>query len=149
MPHCPRHRNPRRAFTLVESLIAMGIVSLGVLGTLALITWALQHNADEQERARAHQMVSEEMETVRLQLFTRQTAGQSRTIWDNGTPDDETDDTEGIIKVLMFDPETGASLTEAPTPAKRIGVEVTLTWHPRGRLSGKTYNETVMSYLVP
>lgn len=135
--------------SLIEVLIAVFIVSIGMLATLSLLTWCRIHNDLEQERARAHQVVSQEMEQVRHELFTRVTAGQTITIWNNGTPDDTTDDTQGTLEVVMRDPDTGNTLLTPPDPARRVEVEVTLSWSPRGRLSGKTYRESVMTYLSP
>ena len=141
--------NRKWAFTLVECMIAVAIVAIGPLSILSILAWVRLHNDLEQERSRAHQIVSEAMENLRLELYTCLTAGDTVTVWDNGTPDITSDDTIGNLEVIIFDPETNALLEKAPDHAKRVGVEVTLSWNPRGRLSGKTYRETVMTYLSP
>jgi prepilin-type N-terminal cleavage/methylation domain-containing protein len=137
-----------RGFTLVEAAIAMVIVSLGALSTLGLLAFTRLHNEEEQERSRAHQMVSEEMERVRLELFSRVTTGNQVTVWDNDTADDTTDDTTGTMVVVMRD-TAGNSIASSPDPAERVQVEVTLSWNPRGRRADRTLQESVMSYVVP
>lgn len=146
-----RRRTPhsrRRGFTLVEAALAIVIVALGSISTLGLLAFTRLHNEEEQERSRAHQMVSEEMERVRLELFSRVTAGDVVTVWDNDTADDPTDDTTGTMIVTMRD-TAGNLLAAAPDPAERVTVEVTLTWSPRGRRADETLQESVMSYVVP
>lgn len=146
--HSPVHNDDRSGFTIIESLIASLIVTIGLLATLSLLSWSRQHNAREQERARAHQIVSQELEQVRLELFSRLNPGQQISVWDNGTPDVSTDDTVGTLEIIMTDPDTGATLSAPPNPAKRICVEVTLSWRPRGR-SQAIVRESVMTYLSP
>lgn len=138
----------RRGFTLVEAALAIVIVTLGSIATLGLLAFTRLHNEEEQERSRAHQMVSEEMERVRLELFTRVTAGDVVTVWDNDTAGDPTDDTTGTMVVTMRD-TAGNLLATAPDPAERVQVEVTLSWSPRGRRADTTLQESVMSYVVP
>lgn len=130
-------------------MIAMMIVMMGSIATISMLSAAQSENSIEQERARAHQIISEQMERVRFQLYSLVTAGQQVTVWDNGTPDDTADDTTGTLEVIIKDPESGAILNAAPSPAKRVQIEVTLTWNPRGRLGGHTLRETVMTYLAP
>jgi prepilin-type N-terminal cleavage/methylation domain-containing protein len=143
-------RRRRSGFTIIETLIAMSITALSMLAILTTLQMTRLSNSLEQERSRAHQIVSEEMEKVRFSLYTLVTAGTEVTVWDNGTPDDMTDDTQGTLEIVITDPETGATLAAAPNPAKRVQVEVTLSWNPRGRLGGsKTMRETVMTYISP
>lgn len=137
-----------QGFTLIEALIAMSILAFGFIATVTLITSTQVNNSMEQERARAHQIVSEEMEQVRHNLYTRITPGRQITVWDNGTPDDTLDDTTGNLTVTIRDP-SGVELAAPPVPATRVEVEVTVDWNPRGRLAGKTLRETVMTYLSP
>jgi Tfp pilus assembly protein PilV len=141
-------RRGRRGFTLVEAALAIVIVTLGSLSTLGLLAFTRLHNEEEQERSRAHQMVCEEMERVRLELFSRVTAGDLVTVWDNDTANDTTDDTTGTMRVTMRD-TAGNLLNAAPDPAERVQVEVTLSWSPRGRRADENLQESVMSYVVP
>lgn len=138
-----------RGFTLVECMIAVLIVAIVMSASLSFLAFLRNHNAIEQERARAHQVVSEEMERVRLELFSRIKTNSTTDVWNNGTPNDTTDDTVGQLTVTMTDPATGAVLNAAPVPAQAVAVEVTLTWSPRGRLSNNILRETVMTYVVP
>jgi prepilin-type N-terminal cleavage/methylation domain-containing protein len=137
----------RRGFTLIEAVITVLIVAMGCIGALSLIQFLRLQNVLAQERARAHQIVCEEMDRQRHELFPQITGGTTVTVWDNGTPDDPTDDTMGTIEVIVRD--TDGNLLPAVVGNRRVQVEVTLTWNPRGRLSNKTYHETVMTYIAP
>jgi type II secretory pathway pseudopilin PulG len=143
-----RRKARSAGFTLVEAMIATAVVALGFTATVSLLTVTRVNNDLEQERARAHQIVLEEMERVRLELFTRISPGRETTVWDNGTPDDDTDDTVGTLTVLMRD-INGVALTGPPVTWGRIEVEITLSWNPRGRLKTKTMRETLMTYVTP
>ena len=143
-------RRPLRGFTLVEVMVATFIVAIGMTATLSMLMFSRLQNELEQERSRAYQIVTEEMEQVRHELFTRISGGKTTTVWDNGTTDTTTDDTIGTLAVIVRDPKTGAQLFAAPVPASRVQVEVTLIWNPRGRLkASKTMRETAMTYIAP
>lgn len=138
-----------RGYSLVEMVIAVIVVMLGSAGIISLLSFNHLQNMLEQERNAAHQLVLEEMEQFRSTLYTHlQGSSREVTVWDAGTPD-VADDTLGTMEVQMRDAISGAVLASAPIPAKQLQVEVTLTWHPRGRLSGKTYRESVMTHLTP
>lgn len=138
-----------QGFSLIEVMIAVSIVAIGSLSTLSLLMFAQMHNAFEMERSRAHQIVSQEIELVHFNLYTRIRTNSATTIWNNGTPTDTSDDTTGLITVQATNPYTGAVVTQAPVPAVVLQVEVTLQWSPRGRMSGSTYRETAMTYIAP
>lgn len=142
-------KKSQRAFSLIEVMIAMLIVAMGTMSTLSLISYAHMQNAMEMERARAHQIVSEEIELARFDLYPRIREDDPVVVWDNGTPTLASDDTEGIINVTVKDPYTGVNLTAAPVPATVLLLEVTLEWHPRGRMGNHTFRETEMTYISP
>ena len=144
----PLRARCRRGVTLLESIISLLIVALGFLSTTTLVVLSQTQNDLEQERSRASQIVSDRLERIQRDLYPFITPGSEITIWDNGTPDDDADDTLGTIEVVARD-TNGDLITSAPNPAVRLQVEVTLTWNPRGRLGGKTMTETVMTYIVP
>jgi prepilin-type N-terminal cleavage/methylation domain-containing protein len=137
----------RRAFTLIESMIAVVILSIGMICSLTLMSFTTLQNNLEQERARAHQVVTEQMERVRYSIYTQVTPGSTVTVWDNGTTD-TSDDTKGTLEIIARNP-AGTKLTAAPVPAVRVQIEVTLSWNPRGRLSTKTFRDTLMTYIAP
>jgi hypothetical protein len=130
-------------------MVAVVIVALVMTATLTLLIFSRIDNALEQERTRAHQVVTQEMERVAHELYTRVTGGRQVLVWDNGTPNDLTDDTMGTLEVIIRNPQTGAQLFAAPVPAIRIQVEATLTWQARGSMARKTMRETVMTYIAP
>lgn len=143
-----KHSSARQGFTLIECMIAMVIVSVGSVATITLLMNLRIHNHNEQERARAHQIVSEEMDRVQLELYSRVTSNETVTVWDNGTPDDTSDDVTGLLDVTLRD-TAGNTLLAAPVPAERVEIEVTLSWVPGGRPSGRTMRESVMAYVAP
>lgn len=146
----------RSGFSLVEAMIAMLIVSIGVLATLTMLTFSRKQNDFEQERARAHQIVSEELELAKFDLYPRLRTGSDTTVWDNGTPADPNDDTLGRLDVIVRDPRTGVQLFAAPVPARLVEVEVTLRWRPRGAMggdindpTGRWFRETIVTLVAP
>ena len=68
-------------FTLIEALISVMIFTFSCIAGLTLMGFSQLQNMLEQERARAHQVVTQEMERVRHQLYTRITGGNTVTIW--------------------------------------------------------------------
>lgn len=145
----PGSRRQDAGFTLVESIIAMAITAIGMLSTLSLLTFDRVHNDMEQQRARAHQIICEELERVRLELYSRVTSGSAVTVWDNGTPSDMSDDVSGVLEVEITDLASGTVLSASPVPAVIVQVEVTLSWSPAGRRSGTTLRETVATFIAP
>lgn len=139
----------RRAFTLIESIITVMVVSISFIAVITLLMFDNICANYEQERARAYQIVSEQMELIRMKLYTRITTGSTVTVWDNGTPGTTADDTVGTLAVTVRDPKTGQVLTAAPVPAVRVQVEVTLSWRARGGLQRRTMRETMMTYIAP
>lgn len=143
-------RKHNAGFTIVETVIASAIAAFSIMATLSLLTFARLVNEIEQERARAHQIVCQKLEIERYQLFTWTQTGSEVTIWDNGTPDNETDDTKGLLEIVVTDPATGAVLLAAPDPAVVIQIEATLTWRVRGgRPAEKDLRETAITYKAP
>lgn len=138
-----------RAFTIVEALITVVIVFISFTSVLTLLMFDNICANYEQERARAYQIVSDQMEQIRMTLYTRITTGSTVTIWDNGTPSNTADDTNGTLAVTVRDPKTGQVLTAAPVPAVRVQVEVTLTWRARGGIQNRMMSETMMTYIAP
>jgi Tfp pilus assembly protein PilV len=142
------HRRAPFAFTLVETMFAVFIVSITFTASMSLIGYIRMQSTLDQERARAHQIVVGEMERVRFELYTRVTGGDQITVWDNGTPDDNTDDTVGTLEVIMRKLD-GSQIITAPIPAEAVQIEVALTWNPRGRIAGRVLRQSMMTYIAP
>lgn len=142
-------RGGRRAFSLIEALITVVVVFISFTSVLTLLMFDNICSNYEQERARAYQIVSDQMEQIRMTLYTRITTGRTVTVWDNGTPGNPNDDTSGTLEVTVRDPKTGQLLTAAPVPAIRVQVEVSLSWRARGGLQRRTMHETMMTYIAP
>jgi prepilin-type N-terminal cleavage/methylation domain-containing protein len=144
-----RSRPGRRAFTLVECMVATAVCAIIFLATISLLGFARLSNEVEQERARAHQIVCERIEVERYKLFTWTAANSVQTIWDNGTPSNPADDIKGTLEVIIRDAKTGAVLAMVPNPAVLVSIEATLTWNPPGSISGRTLRESAMGLKSP
>ena len=137
-------------FTLIESVIASAIASMCILVILSLLGFLRMHNELEQEHNRAFEIICQTLDLERHQLFSWTQSRSTRTIWDNGTPTDQTDDTLGNLEVIVKNPKTGEVLSSPPYPAVLVEIEATLTWKHRGpRLEGKNMRETAMTYKAP
>lgn len=145
-----RVRRPRFlwGFTLPEAVIGVAIATLGSISTISVLMFARLHNSEEQERARANQIVCERMERVHLELFSAITAGEDVVVWNNGTPEDPSDDTHGTLSVIIRNGE-GHLIAATPVPWERVQVEVTLAWRPRGRRDSPLLRESLMTFLAP
>lgn len=141
----PKRR--RAGFTLVEALIAIVIVTAGSISTLTLLMATRAHSAQEQERARAHQIATERMERVLHELFPTVVSAEEITVWDNGTPTPY-DDTSGTISIALYDFNDNP-INTTPTPWTRVKVEVCVTWSPRGREADTELREVLMAYMAP
>ncbi|HBF33246.1 TPA: hypothetical protein DDW35_01655 [Candidatus Sumerlaeota bacterium] len=141
----------RRAFTLIECVFALGICSVIAVATLSSLTFARAKNELEQERTRAHQIVTQWLEVNRFNLFTWTSTLSPQVLWGNNSSATG-DDTNGTLEVVVTNPLDGTILTSStmPNPAVMVQIEATLTWHPRGAMgSGRTLHETVMTYKAP
>ena len=139
-----------RGFSLMEVLFTVGVAGISILAILSLLGAARLNNALEQERSRAHQIVSQALEIESFELFTFTHSQRNKTIWDNSTPDDTSDDTVGVLEIEVRDPQNNDLLTTSPDPAVIIQIEATLTWESRGsRVRGTEMRESVMTYKVP
>jgi len=137
-----------RGFSLIEVMVAMSVVLLGSISTIGLITQSKVISYSERDRARAHQIVMKEMEKVRRQLFSQVAPATEVTLWDNKTPDDPTDDTVGTLEMHMRT-LGGVTLAKLPEAPQAVLVEVSLTWSPRGSMSGRKFTERLVTYIAP
>jgi type II secretory pathway pseudopilin PulG len=140
----------RRAFTLIECVLAVGVCSVVALATLSGLSFARTKNELEQERTRAHQIVTQWLEVNRFQLFTWTSTEAPQVLWSNNSGAAQ-DDTNGTLEVVVTNPLDGSTVTSStmPNPAVMVQIEATLTWHPRGMNSNRTLRETVMTYKAP
>lgn len=141
-----------RGFTLIECMIAVGIASMLTIGTLSLLYLVRAQNEIEQQRARAHQIVSQKLEGERYLYHKYRIPSNTVTIWDNGTPYDPTDDTVGQMEIVIWDVRTHTLITGTVDPGTNnlVSIEATLTWSPRsGPAHNRTLHESVMAYAAP
>ena len=146
----------KRGFTLIECIISVAVAALFIMGTLSLFSLARMQNEVEQERAKAHQIVCQQLEITNIQGYDWTQSQWTKVIWDNGTPDDTADDTTGILEISVKNLRTGVTLTGPPPVAPPgtypdiLSIEGTLTWRPRNRrASSELLRETAMIFKVP
>ncbi|MFC1601708.1 prepilin-type N-terminal cleavage/methylation domain-containing protein [Candidatus Sumerlaeota bacterium] len=145
-------RNKRTAgFNLLEVMVAVAVLGICFLGTLSVLAFARLQNELEQQRTRAHQIVSQALEIEAYELFTYSSTVVETTIWDNGTPDDPSDDTMGWLVVIVSNPDTGEILFTAPDPAIMVQIEATVLWYPQGTrmANSKFLQESVITCKAP
>jgi len=151
----------QKGFTLIEAMIAIGLIVTGLTGVLVLINRAIGFNSLAFNRLVASSLAQEGVEVVRN---IRDTNWLNQRPWDNGLP-------EGTYQVqynskqlslytdqpLLFDENTGFFNYESgsSTPYKRkielkrisadeIRVLVTVSWIGRG---GGDFNLVVEDHL--
>ncbi len=143
-------RSAASGFTLVEAVIGVAIVTFGSISILSLLMFTRLHNAEEQERARAHQIVSQEIEDLITNPSDAASSSWSQVVWDNGTPDEPADDTVGTVVVSLRYAD-GTPIPEPHPSLDGAGVlaEVTLAWRPRGGRTGVMLRESAMTFMAP
>jgi type IV pilus assembly protein PilV len=62
-------RNNEHGFTLIEFLVAVVIISVGLLGLLQTLTYSIEHNMNTQLREEAFRLADERMATEKSRSF--------------------------------------------------------------------------------
>lgn len=167
-----RGKRRARGIMLVELMFSIAVVAMGSVATITMLTFARMQNKREMERARAHQIVSQQLEFLKYDLATKMQVfppgQQQMVIWDNGTPTDLTDDTQGALSLTATtvyapiyqvdkndytkNPFNNAALSVPFFPLLKI--EATMTWTPRDARTDPATNqlqqvsETIVSYFT-
>jgi type IV pilus assembly protein PilV len=113
-----RRRGAQAGFTLLETLVALVIFSIGLLGVVALQARTVQLSVDGEDRNRAALLADEVVATM----------------WSSGTTSiDSADTTAWTTRVTSVLP--GATGTVSAPDANGV-VTVTITWRPPSRRTG-------------
>lgn len=141
----PFFRGPKRGFSFIEIVLTLALVGLCLVLSLSILFYIRQQSNLEEVRTHAYEIVNGEMELIRAKYFSDlKPETRTVTIWDRGTPDDDSDDLNGELEIILKD-KTGAVLTGPPKSNALVQAEITLTWQS----TGKEMSETLMTYLAP
>jgi len=137
-----------RGFSLVESLIAIALLTFIGIGTICTVVYARNYTEMEKQRNNALVLASTVMERLKRDLFTTiAPSTQNVVIDDNGTIDAK-DDLHGTLAVIVKD-KYGNTLSGPPQTNSRIFVEIVVRWHPAGSPSRKILEERLISEIAP
>jgi prepilin-type N-terminal cleavage/methylation domain-containing protein len=149
--NCTMDRKPsfpsRRAFTLVEVLVALVIAVAMAVGIVTFLVFNFTFQNQEELRAGAMDAMVREMEKLRNKFLFNVDPYKVR-ISDNRTPDNPDDDTIALLTVRMFD-RYGNEYNRPPMTMDRVRVVMEATWRGKGRLSSQQYHETLACYMIP
>ena len=156
IPGIRQLRTKETGFTLVEVMFTIVIAAIVSLATISSLSWSLQFQALQQQRAGAVTILQREMEELRQQLHPNLIGTHEEWLDDNRTPDNPSDDIQCELTMTLYHADgTPFTTGEEPTSHERITVELTLTWTPPGKFQhanggeGKQMHETLMTTLVP
>ena len=138
----------KKGFTLIESLIAIVLLSFIGIGIVSTIIYARHYTEMEKQRTNALTQASTVMERLKRTIFSAIVPStQNVVIDDNGTATTK-DDLRGILEVIVKDKD-GNVLTGPPDNNNRLFVEIVVTWHPAGNPSRKILEERLISEMAP
>jgi prepilin-type N-terminal cleavage/methylation domain-containing protein len=137
-----------KGFTLIESVIAISIITFLGIGVVSTVVYARHSSEMEKQRNNALVLASTVMENLKQKLFsTIAPYTQNVVIDDNGTAATN-DDLPGTLQVIVKD-KYGNTLTGPPATNSRISVEIVVAWHPVGSPSRKILEERLISEIAP
>jgi len=143
-----RKRSPRQqGFTLVEALIALLVMSFGMLA-LSGMQLSLSHNADvAKQRTEAVRLAEERIE--RMRSFVGIATGTGAIVWDTLSTTAETVANGGTVNGATYATNTTYTVTPTlgGTPSDPMRpISVTVAWADRTSLV--LYNETAPDAVV-
>lgn len=68
---CAGHDSPRRGFTLVEAMVATGVIGLIFVALYSGLAWGISTIRMSRENLRATQLLAEKMDTFRLYTWSQ------------------------------------------------------------------------------
>jgi len=137
----------QRGLTLMEVLVSLLISATMLVGIVSLLSFNFIYQNQQELRANAQDAILNEMEKIRHQ-FIWKVEPQTIVVYDNRTPDNQTDDTDATLRVRVYN-RNGTELAAAPTDSDRYRVVLTVTWKGRGRMSSRTFTEELVAFIIP
>jgi len=142
-----------KSFTIVEALIAMGLVVMVGLGLIVCVIMTRQMAEYDKQRisavAAARRYIEER---ARRDLFPSITPIDDVTLDDFNTPNVE-DDLRATLTLKLYsvnqDGTRGTEITSAPTDGRVIEVEVTVSWNRTASMSSHRVDEVLHTYMAP
>ena len=143
------NRNKITAFSLLEVVLAITLVTLMSLGIISMLLYSQSYAKLERERSGAIAAATKKMEQIKRKFF-KDLAPSTETVLvdDNQTPTRPADDVQGTMDVT-FKAKDGTIINGPPPDNNIIQVQIVVSWHPAGRLSNKLLKERVYTYLTP
>jgi Tfp pilus assembly protein PilV len=117
-----------QGFTLVETVVAMIVIMVGLLGVFHALTYAITFNTGNQSRSTAVAIMQQRVELLRAAKWT--SGGMDAALAGGVKPDDTvTLPTQGVYRVSVSvddDPFVDGINVDTTSPLKEITVTVTL-----------------------
>ena len=127
-----------RGFTLVEVMVAMGILVVGMSTVLGLLSFALSLHRTSAERAESALALEAVVAELRAQAFPPQKGGKA------GEPQEVRERPVPGHEDLLY----SARFRENPKLAGEYLVELEIAWKEKGRLRSQAYR-TILNQEIP
>lgn len=148
-PEARSRKESTEGFTLIEIMITVGVASLVIASIIAALVFNSYYSRMQELHSKAMNLAARTVEDLRRTPFNQlQGYTQDVVIDDNRTPDNSADDVSGVLTV-EYRSKHGVPLASPPTTDDRVDVVVTVAWSGAGRLSGRTYKQSLVTYFVP
>ena len=143
----------RAAFTLVEVVLTIAIVSVTGIAIIAAIAYGVQIEEQIHERNGATRVAADLLESTKKTLFQKL---ESKTmndvpIYDRGTPE-TTDDVKGTVTLQFYDTagnKVGTDANPIPLDLSMLRADVRVTWNPAGRRHNDAQTVQIQTLLAP
>jgi len=145
--------NSQRAFTLIEVLMTLLIVSVAGMGIIASLAYGIYLKKSIRERNGAIKAASSVLEQTKRTFFDNlgKRTLNDVVIDDAGSPETE-DDVTATVTLSFWDMggnEVGTELAPLPEDRSMVEARVEATWSPSGRRSSSTQTITLKTLLAP
>lgn len=141
----------RKAFTLLEVVIASMIVFIAALGVVSGITYGKFFQQYQRERSAANRAASAALEEARRLSFGVLRPRQQSVLLDGRGTLTATDDVRGTMTLVLFD-RNGTSISVPPTTGlEMITAAAAVQWTPAGQRGREARPRfvAIQTYLVP
>jgi len=138
----------KKGFTLIESLVAIMLLTLIGIGIVSTIIYARHYTEMEKQRTNALTLASTVMERLKRTVFSAIVPYTQDVVIDDNGSTAVNDDLHGTLEVIVKDKD-GNTLPGPPQNNNRLFVEIVVTWHPAGNPSRKILEERLISEMAP
>jgi prepilin-type N-terminal cleavage/methylation domain-containing protein len=127
-------RKRRRAFSLIEVMVASAVTAIIALSIMSGIIYNLKAHEMAREQSQATRLLSRMLEEVRFVQMSelRQVDPQPFVLDDNGTPGFTGDDLWANVGIRLWDAETDTPIVDGGSnTVQTVLVEASVTWTAR------------------